>query len=107
MVRLLSLVSSAVPSTLCILLLAPFLALAEPRFIVKNYTGFTVYIDCRHNGPIATRCRSYPTRVTSRLDDFELAANDVFVDTHNVITPDRWWKVIYRVDTNTYIAWIF
>ena len=35
------------------------------------------------------------------------AANDVFVDTHNVITPDRWWKVIYRTDANTYIAWIF
>ncbi len=34
-------------------------------------------------------------------------SNDLFVDTHNVITPDRWWKVIYRLDTNTYIAWIF
>ncbi len=35
------------------------------------------------------------------------ASNDLFVDTHNVITPDRWWKVIYMRDTNTYIAWIF
>ena len=35
------------------------------------------------------------------------ASNDLFVDTHNVKTPDRWWKVIYRLDTNTYIAWIF
>ena len=33
--------------------------------------------------------------------------NDVFVDTHNVITPDRWWKLIYREDKNEYIAWIF
>ena len=34
-------------------------------------------------------------------------SNDVFVDTHNVKTPDRWWKLIYRGDTNTYIAWVF
>ena len=26
---------------------------AEPLFVVKNYDGFTVYIDCRQNGPIA------------------------------------------------------
>lgn len=35
------------------------------------------------------------------------ATNDVFVDTHNVITPDRWWKVLFREDTDTHIAWIF
>ena len=26
---------------------------AEPTFILKEYEGFTVVIDCRHNGPIA------------------------------------------------------
>ena len=35
------------------------------------------------------------------------AADDLFVDTHNVATPDRWWKLIYREDTDTYVAWIF
>ena len=34
-------------------------------------------------------------------------ANDHFVGTHDVRTAERWWKMIYRYDTNTYIAWIF
>ncbi len=34
-------------------------------------------------------------------------ANDHFVGSHDVITAERWWKMIYRYDTNRYIAWIF
>jgi len=29
------------------------------------------------------------------------------VGSHDVITAERWWKMIYRYDTNRYIAWIF
>ncbi len=179
-------------------------AAAEPLIIVKEYDGFTVYIDCRNNGPIAYELELGPDRGNNpRSDGFNLdptipaecqmttgntfqvtpaeeaqlgrfqrghladansldnrqqsmddsffvtnmlpqaasfnssgawrrteqisecyreisnlriwggviwgndATNDVFVDTHNVITPDRWWKVIYRFDTNAYVAWIF
>ncbi len=34
-------------------------------------------------------------------------ANDFFVTTHGVATPDFWWKLIYRHDTQDFIAWIF
>jgi endonuclease G len=179
-------------------------AAAQPLFVVKEYDGFTVYIDCRNNGPIAyelelgadqgniprlsgfnldptipAACQmttgntfqvtpaeeaqlgrfqrghladanSLDNRQQSMDDSFFVTnmlpqaatfnstgawrrteqisecyreisnlliwggviwgddtTNDVFVDTHNVITPDRWWKVIYRFDTNAYVAWIF
>ncbi len=34
-------------------------------------------------------------------------ANDYFVGSHGIKTAERWWKMIYRNDTNSYIAWIF
>ncbi len=178
---------------------------AEPTFILKKYEGFTVVIDCRHNGPIAYwMTLSADTGDEPRLNDFQLdesipahcqmttgdsfqvtdqeenqfgkfhrghladansldgseqsmadsffvtnmlpqaarfnggggawrrteqisecyreittlhiwggvlwgadATNDLFRDSHNVTTPDHWWKVIYREDTNTYISWAF
>ena len=188
---------------LLVLLAIP--ALAEPLFIEKNYSGFTVFIDCRNNGPIAYHMTlAADAGDEPRLSDFKIddsvpancqmttgdpfkvtpsektqlgkfhrghladansldsssqsisdsffvtnmlpqsakfnggggawrrteqiaecyreitpleiwggviwgddGSNDVFVDTHNVKTPDRWWKLIYRGDTNTYIAWVF
>ncbi len=33
--------------------------------------------------------------------------NDYFTETHKIQTPDTWWKLIYRADKNTYIAWLF
>lgn len=33
--------------------------------------------------------------------------NDFFTDSHGVETPDFWWKLIYRHDTDDFIAWIF
>jgi endonuclease G len=177
---------------------------AEPIFIEKEYDGFTIYLDCRNNGPIAYQMslgpdqddfqrlsgffidESLPTecQMTSvgsfndnqpvgdlgiyhrghladansldsrqqSIEDSNFVTNmlpqalsfnggggawrhteeiaeryrektllriwggviwgdneedDAFVESHNVITPDRWWKVIYRFDTDTYIAWIF
>lgn len=35
------------------------------------------------------------------------ASNDFFTRTHGVETPDYWWKLIYRQDTNKYVAWLF
>ncbi|MBT4486898.1 MAG: DNA/RNA non-specific endonuclease [Rhodospirillaceae bacterium] len=35
------------------------------------------------------------------------ASNDFFVDTHELRTPDFWWKVIFRHDTKAYVAWLF
>ena len=35
------------------------------------------------------------------------ATDDYFLDTHRVVTPDFWWKLIMRADTNTYVAWLF
>ena len=32
------------------------------------------------------------------------AGNDFFTQTHGIKTPDYWWKLIYRQDTNTYVA---
>lgn len=34
-------------------------------------------------------------------------ADDFFLASHGVFTPDWWWKLIYRADTDTYVAWIF
>lgn len=36
----------------------------------------------------------------------EDGSNDHFKKTHNIITPDYFWKLIYRHDTGAYIAWI-
>jgi len=33
--------------------------------------------------------------------------NDFFTVTHGIKTPDFWWKLIYRRDKKTYVAWIF
>ncbi len=33
--------------------------------------------------------------------------NDFFTVTHGIKTPDFWWKLIYRHDKQTYLAWIF
>lgn len=33
--------------------------------------------------------------------------NDFFTVTHGIKTPDFWWKLIYRHDKKTYIAWVF
>lgn len=33
--------------------------------------------------------------------------NDFFTVTHGIKTPDFWWKLIYRHDKKTYLAWIF
>jgi len=33
-------------------------------------------------------------------------ANDFFVTTHGVTTPDFWWKLLYRHDTKAFAAWI-
>ncbi|MEC4677293.1 MAG: DNA/RNA non-specific endonuclease [Nitrospirota bacterium] len=33
--------------------------------------------------------------------------NDFFTVTHGIKTPDFWWKLIYRTDKKTYLAWIF
>lgn len=35
------------------------------------------------------------------------AEDDFFIGTHGVETPDYWWKLIYRLDKNEYVAWIF
>lgn len=37
----------------------------------------------------------------------EDSGNDFFVTTHGVATPDFWWKLIYRHDTQDFNAWIF
>ena len=34
-------------------------------------------------------------------------SNDYFIRSHGIATPDYFWKVIYRKDTNDYIAWLF
>ncbi len=33
--------------------------------------------------------------------------DDFFTGTHGVKTPDRWWKLIYRLDKNESVAWVF
>lgn len=33
--------------------------------------------------------------------------DDFFVATHNIATPDYWWKIIHRHDTDDFIVWIF
>ncbi len=33
--------------------------------------------------------------------------NDFFTQTHGIKTPDFWWKIIYRQDQKTYVAWLF
>ena len=46
---------------------------AQPTFILKQYEGFTVVIDCRHNGPIAYwMTLSADTGNEPRLSDFQL-----------------------------------
>ena len=35
------------------------------------------------------------------------ASDDFFVDSHGVATPDYWWKLIKRHDSNDFIAWLF
>ena len=35
------------------------------------------------------------------------AGNDFFIQTHGIKTPDCWWKLIYRQDTDEYVAWLF
>lgn len=34
-------------------------------------------------------------------------SNDFFTKSHGIATPDYFWKVIYREDTDNYIAWLF
>ncbi|MFQ5598519.1 MAG: DNA/RNA non-specific endonuclease [Nitrospiria bacterium] len=33
--------------------------------------------------------------------------NDFFTVTHGIETPDFWWKVIYRTDKKSAVAWLF
>ena len=56
--------------------LVPVTCGAEPLFIVKHYTGFTVYIDCRHNGPIA-----YEMPLVSDQGNVERPSGDFKIDT--------------------------
>ena len=34
------------------------------------------------------------------------SSNDFFLNTHGIATPDYWWKVVIRMDTGEYVAWI-
>ena len=39
--------------TILATLLAAMTAQAAPQFVIKEYDGFWIYLDCEHNGPVA------------------------------------------------------
>ena len=34
------------------------------------------------------------------------SSDDYFLNTHGIATPDYWWKVVIRINTGEYVAWI-
>ena len=34
------------------------------------------------------------------------SSDDFFMNTHGIATPDYWWKVVIRMETGEYVAWI-